>query len=469
MPRRSWVSAPSSTRVVRGALPLSGLSSSDNELTLPRRDSRSAHHRPLGRRLARGRPEAVLPGLASSVVRRNLARRLHGAVVLPVQLVRLSLSRFPSRVRDTALTQPGDEPTGTSAREAPTTSRRSPSASSPSSSPSSSSSSRGFPPPSSSPARRRTTIRRSAFRRTLTRRSKGGRSRSSRATGSTSQSLRRCLYPGRNSAGSSPTPRQTRGLGMPMSRASSSLRSWCVCHPFCADRGKLTSSPPRQLYVVAISLEVSHLAATISQLRARARQVAFARSPGRRAADKPPLATASSSGPLRAHVLAQLEADQQERDGAPLPWALLAWVRRNRLCTAACIATMLLVNAALDLWQAVTPLDLAYPSGQFQVETLVSWCVLQPHLAHEGLPDLTDPAFRAQLAQRPPLDARLPPPPLPLPRRHLLPSPLLPPHAPPLPALPSLGLPLARVPLNHHLGASALRRSVWRRGCHAPR
>ncbi|TNY22104.1 hypothetical protein DMC30DRAFT_171147 [Rhodotorula diobovata] len=126
------------------------------------------------------------------------------------------------------------------------------------------------------------------------------------------------------------------------------------------------------LYVVAISLEVSHLAATISQLRARARQVAFARSPGRRAADKPPLATASSSGPLRAHVLAQLEADQQERDGAPLPWALLAWVRRNRLCTAACIATMLLVNAALDLWQAVTPLDLAYPSGQFQVETLVS-------------------------------------------------------------------------------------------------
>ncbi|GAA5889598.1 hypothetical protein JCM8208_001069 [Rhodotorula glutinis] len=123
------------------------------------------------------------------------------------------------------------------------------------------------------------------------------------------------------------------------------------------------------IYLLAISLEVSHLSATVSQLRARARQAAFARSPGRRAADKPP--AEMPHGPLPEHVLAQLEADQLDRDGQ-MPWALLAWVRRNRLYTAACIATMLLVNAALDLWQAVTPLDLSYPSGQFQVEILVS-------------------------------------------------------------------------------------------------
>ncbi|GAA5923545.1 hypothetical protein JCM3775_000424 [Rhodotorula graminis] len=123
------------------------------------------------------------------------------------------------------------------------------------------------------------------------------------------------------------------------------------------------------IYLLAISLEVSHLSATVSQLRARARQAAFARSPGRRAADKPP--SEMPHGPLPEHVLAQLEADQLDQDGQ-MPWALLAWVRRNRLYTAACIATMLLVNAALDLWQAVTPLDLSYPSGQFQVEILVS-------------------------------------------------------------------------------------------------
>ncbi|GAA5851838.1 hypothetical protein JCM9279_001903 [Rhodotorula babjevae] len=123
------------------------------------------------------------------------------------------------------------------------------------------------------------------------------------------------------------------------------------------------------IYLVAISLEVSHISATVTQLRARARQAAFARSPGRRAADKPP--SEMPEGPLPAHVLAQLEADQLDRDGQ-MPWALLAWVRRNRLYTAACIATMLLVNAALALWQAVTPLDLSYPSGQFQVEILVS-------------------------------------------------------------------------------------------------
>jgi hypothetical protein len=35
---------------------------------------------------------------------------------------------------------------------------------------------------------------------------------------------------------------------------------------------------------------------------------------------------------------------------------------------------MLLVNAGIDLWQATTHIDLRYPSGQFIVEILISWC-----------------------------------------------------------------------------------------------
>ncbi|BGP39111.1 hypothetical protein JCM10450v2_003065 [Rhodotorula kratochvilovae] len=152
-------------------------------------------------------------------------------------------------------------------------------------------------------------------------------------------------------------------LGGALTDASKTAR---IGYGYCAGVLLLTFV----IYLLAISLEVSHLSSTVSQLRAQARQAAFARSPARRAEDKPP---AAAGGPLPAHLLAQLEEEQLGRGGdGQHPWTLLAWVRRNRLYTAACIATLLLVNAALDLWQAVTPLDLRYPSGQFQVETLVS-------------------------------------------------------------------------------------------------
>ncbi|GAA5869906.1 hypothetical protein JCM3774_000525 [Rhodotorula dairenensis] len=65
------------------------------------------------------------------------------------------------------------------------------------------------------------------------------------------------------------------------------------------------------------------------------------------------------------------QGSQQHDHRAHAPWALLAWVLRNRIYSAVCIASMLVAQASLDLWRAVSPLNLRYPSSQFQVEILV--------------------------------------------------------------------------------------------------
>ncbi|GAA5994137.1 uncharacterized protein JCM10292_001894 [Rhodotorula paludigena] len=132
------------------------------------------------------------------------------------------------------------------------------------------------------------------------------------------------------------------------------------------------------IYLVGTALEAAHLTRTVSQLREQARRAA------RHRLRKDSAAGTAPAAPLPGHAVAQTEDKDVGIDANATdiqdPWMLLAWVRRNRLYTAAAIATMLLVNAGLNLWQAATPLDLRYPSGQFQVEILIS-CWLNGILA----------------------------------------------------------------------------------------
>ncbi|GAA6031083.1 hypothetical protein JCM8097_003996 [Rhodosporidiobolus ruineniae] len=156
------------------------------------------------------------------------------------------------------------------------------------------------------------------------------------------------------------------------------------------------------VYVVGAYFEIAHLDSTVSELRAEgtihthfsrirrqsysdllaspqsayfAHQARSPRSPDTKTPTRPQ--TGDSVRPLNEEY--RLSAPPSPRsfgsEAASPPWTLLAWARRNRLYSATCIAAMLLVNAALELWQALTPLSfdrLEYPSGQWQVEILVS-------------------------------------------------------------------------------------------------
>lgn len=89
-----------------------------------------------------------------------------------------------------------------------------------------------------------------------------------------------------------------------------------------------------------------------------------------------PTSTTTTHSPTSTAVESKYSAGttSQETHRAPQdePWALLAWVRRNRIYSAVCIAIMLVTQASVDLWRGVSPLNLSYPSGQFQVEILIS-------------------------------------------------------------------------------------------------
>ncbi|GAA5970515.1 hypothetical protein JCM11641_007334 [Rhodosporidiobolus odoratus] len=145
------------------------------------------------------------------------------------------------------------------------------------------------------------------------------------------------------------------------------------------------------VYITGAWLEISHLGSTVSQLQ----QQAFAqgnlpprsssstnsRKPFRKTSVTRSATTAPtppvSSPPIGHALVQQLDEEHFARadgktEAVQHPWRLLSWARRNRIWTATCIATMLLSNAGLQLWQALTPLDLRYPSGQFQIETLAS-------------------------------------------------------------------------------------------------
>ncbi|BGP23781.1 proteophosphoglycan ppg4 [Rhodotorula toruloides] len=135
------------------------------------------------------------------------------------------------------------------------------------------------------------------------------------------------------------------------------------------------------VYLVGISLEVAHLSQTVSDLRAQAKEAVFRRNRVARPSDLTgktnERSDSSASIPsLSTRIARQLDEEQFAHDGrteaTEHPWTLLAWVRRNRLYSAGCIATLLLVNAGIDLWQATTRMDLRYPSGEFIVEMLIS-------------------------------------------------------------------------------------------------
>ncbi|BGO90668.1 hypothetical protein NBRC10512_000233 [Rhodotorula toruloides] len=135
------------------------------------------------------------------------------------------------------------------------------------------------------------------------------------------------------------------------------------------------------IYLVGVWLEVAHLSQTVSDLRTQAREAVYKRNRGARPSDLTgktnERSDSSASTPsLSTRIARQLDEEQFAHDGrteaTQHPWTLLAWVRRNRLYSAGCIATMLLVNAGIDLWQATTRVDLRYPSGQFIVEILIS-------------------------------------------------------------------------------------------------
>ncbi|KWU47461.1 hypothetical protein RHOSPDRAFT_30887 [Rhodotorula sp. JG-1b] len=139
-------------------------------------------------------------------------------------------------------------------------------------------------------------------------------------------------------------------------------------------------------YVVAASLEILQLGQTVRELRASAAQ----RLPSSPATNEKtslssstvpalgygPTSTTTTHSPTSTAVESKYSAGttSQETHRAPQdePWALLAWVRRNRIYSAVCIAIMLVTQASVDLWRAVSPLNLKYPSGQFQVEILIS-------------------------------------------------------------------------------------------------
>lgn len=139
---------------------------------------------------------------------------------------------------------------------------------------------------------------------------------------------------------------------------------------------------PIQIYILAASLEVAQLEQTIRELQAQAPQReeqprALKASPRPVSSDISAPVLAYQSNPTLSLGTGSRDAAAEKAtpDPAPSqPWLLLVWVRRNRIWSAACIAVMLLAQAAVDLWRAVTPLDLQDPSGQFQVEILIaSW------------------------------------------------------------------------------------------------
>lgn len=146
-----------------------------------------------------------------------------------------------------------------------------------------------------------------------------------------------------------------------------------------------------QVYVLAASLEISQLGKTIRDLQGQAaqRMEQVHELPAIPSKPAPPASLAASGLPelaychnptpasLEPYKSSKRKAETQRRprhpkDGSLASWALLAWVRRNRIYSAGCIAVMLLAQAAVDLWRAVAPLNIQYPSSRFQVEILVS-------------------------------------------------------------------------------------------------
>ncbi|GAA5986739.1 hypothetical protein JCM10908_000876 [Rhodotorula pacifica] len=139
-------------------------------------------------------------------------------------------------------------------------------------------------------------------------------------------------------------------------------------------------------YVLAASLEVTQLGHTVSELRAQAAQREEEARALRSAHLSASLASkqAIASLPKCAYnqsttTVSSQEAEKKHGDEtvstdrpAQTPWALLAWVRKNRIYSAVCIAIMLLTQTGVELWRAIAPLNLRYPSGQFQVEILIS-------------------------------------------------------------------------------------------------
>ncbi|GAA5902329.1 hypothetical protein JCM6882_000503 [Rhodosporidiobolus microsporus] len=147
------------------------------------------------------------------------------------------------------------------------------------------------------------------------------------------------------------------------------------------------------LYIVGAWLEISHLSRTATQLRKQAlaqgapppRQPTLCERTSKRFSTKirqvvapsPPLSGTVIAPALSVDLMQQLDEEHFARaDGRTAavqhPWTLLSWARRNRIWSAVCISTMLLVNAGLDIWQAATRLNLQMSTQQFQVETLVS-------------------------------------------------------------------------------------------------
>ncbi|GAA5855711.1 hypothetical protein JCM8547_001653 [Rhodosporidiobolus lusitaniae] len=141
------------------------------------------------------------------------------------------------------------------------------------------------------------------------------------------------------------------------------------------------------IYTLASVLEIQHLTSTISSLRAKAvqHQPANLASPARSSSSNPkhhpffgkpaPPPSPFSPTPPLSTAAASAFPPPSPRPPSPSytqqqPWTLLLWVRRNRIWSVACIVAMVLVNTALQAWQAATRLDLRYPSGQFQVQVL---------------------------------------------------------------------------------------------------
>ncbi|GAA5965487.1 hypothetical protein JCM8115_005769 [Rhodotorula mucilaginosa] len=162
-------------------------------------------------------------------------------------------------------------------------------------------------------------------------------------------------------------------------RASHRLKQ--ICSYYCTAVLFLTFL----CYVVAASLEILQLGQTVRDLRASAAQrlpssPATNEKPSLSSSTVPalgygPTSTTTTHSPTSTAVESKYSAgttSQETHRAQDEPWALLAWVRRNRIYSAVCIATMLVTQASVDLWRAVSPLNLRYPSGQFQVEILVS-------------------------------------------------------------------------------------------------
>ncbi|GAA6031079.1 hypothetical protein JCM8097_003994 [Rhodosporidiobolus ruineniae] len=149
------------------------------------------------------------------------------------------------------------------------------------------------------------------------------------------------------------------------------------------------------VYIFGAWSDLNHLTSTISQLRPATKLVNPHRS---RSSSATFLSTPSRSSSIRsklAYVVAfspSLDVPTSSNDTASSPvafpfrqsdprlfppvcsadaeptqqpWTLLVWVRQNRIWSVTCITAMLLVNAAVELWQALTPISfdkLQYPA-----------------------------------------------------------------------------------------------------------